>query len=454
MPLLSPVRAAGLLLLAANAAAADHAILSCAAAAADDAASAACVTIDSAADLDKEGGSRLVEQLMSRGHFSAAARLLEVAKEAAELDLSTTFFQSASSIRGRLQTLSDSLLGHAQASGIPPAYEWAQSPSSIFLNVKFAHKLDTPATLGCEVAEAPSFTNRSVRVFAECKEKRKAFLLSLALLREIEPAGSSFSMASVGRASITLRKAANGTWPRLLAGKVKPGNQHKWWSMQEKHDEEVKAWEKLQKEIEKNATAAAGEAANASAVSASPAAAAAAADDASGDEDAAEAAATPASTPEPTAAPKDDALSRYLRALDKQHAAEKAAITAAEVDEIKKAEEANKKHKRGIDEAAVGQKADADKRYEEARAAAIEKRTHALAALTERFDALRASATIDSVAESASPTPAAAAAPAPADVGGDATSSAPAAVADSSAPPAASGSAEFSGDPASRPNEL
>ena len=343
-------RAAGLFLLAASASATDHSILSCAAAAADDAAAATCATIESAADLDKESGSRLVEQLMARGHFATAARLLEVAKEAAELDLSTTFFQSASSIRGRLQTLSDSLLGHAQASGIPPAYEWAQSPSSIFLNVKFAHKLDTPATLGCEVGEAPSFTNRSVRVFAECKEKRKAFLLSLALLRDIEPAGSSFSMASVGRASITLRKAVNGTWPRLLAVKAKPGNQHKWWAMQEKHDEEVKMWEKLQKELEKNATAAAGEAANASAAAASPVAAAAA-EDASSDEDAAEP--TPAPTPEPTAAPKDDALSRYLRALDKQLASEKAAITAAEVDEIKKAEEANKKHKRGIDEASL-----------------------------------------------------------------------------------------------------
>jgi hypothetical protein len=89
---------------------------------------------------------------------------------------------------------------------------------------------------------------------------------------------------------------------------------------------------------------------NASAAAASPVAAAAA-EDASSDEDAAEP--TPAPTPEPTAAPKDDALSRYLRALDKQLASEKAAITAAEVDEIKKAEEANKKHKRGIDEASL-----------------------------------------------------------------------------------------------------
>ena len=91
----------------------------------------------------------------------------------------------------------------------------------------------------------------------------------------------------------------------------------------------------------------------------------------------------------------------------------------------------------------MGQKTDADKRYEEARAAAIEKRTHALAALTERFDTLRASATIDSVSEGASPTPAAAD-PVPA---GDTPLSVSAASA------AATGVESF-GEPASRPGEL
>ena len=84
---------------------------------------------------------------------------------------------AGSRIRARLQALSDALHKTAPgAAGIPPAFEWAQvrmsacrlpfqahctrapfsvptqSPDTVLLNLKFAHKIDTPATLGCEVS--------------------------------------------------------------------------------------------------------------------------------------------------------------------------------------------------------------------------------------------------------------------------------------------------------------
>jgi hypothetical protein len=85
--------------------------------------------------------------------------------------------------------------------------------------VKFAHKLDTPATLGCEATTPPSYGRKSVSFRAECRDKRKTFSLSLSLFRDIIAENSTWTMASVGRASLTLKKATNSTWPRLLAGK-------------------------------------------------------------------------------------------------------------------------------------------------------------------------------------------------------------------------------------------
>jgi hypothetical protein len=66
--------------------------------------------------------------------------------------------------------------------------------------VQFAHKLDTPATLGCEVA-AFEPRNSSLLMRAECREKQKTFTLSLGLLRDIDPEGASWTTLSVGASS-------------------------------------------------------------------------------------------------------------------------------------------------------------------------------------------------------------------------------------------------------------
>lgn len=59
---------------------------------------------------------------------------------------------------------------------ITPAFQWAQGPNDIFLNVKFAHKLDAPATLNVEV-ENITISNNSVTIRAS--DGKKAFQLSL-----------------------------------------------------------------------------------------------------------------------------------------------------------------------------------------------------------------------------------------------------------------------------------
>ena len=48
---------------------------------------------------------------------------------------------------------------------ITPAFEWCQSASHIYINVKFAHKLDAPATLNVET-EAVELGERRVRLAA------------------------------------------------------------------------------------------------------------------------------------------------------------------------------------------------------------------------------------------------------------------------------------------------
>ena len=68
---------------------------------------------------------------------------------------------------------------------IAPAFEWAQSPDSVVLNVKFAHKLDTPATLGCE-SDTVKMEPKRLVFSAKCPTKRKIFDLKLDLFESID----------------------------------------------------------------------------------------------------------------------------------------------------------------------------------------------------------------------------------------------------------------------------
>lgn len=224
-------------------------------------------------------GKGLVATAMARGYWKTAEELITHSKTV-RADVTHAVYKSASSIRKQLKTLEEALNKRRSVSkGIPPAFEWAQSPDSVFLNVKFAHKLDTPATLGCKATNV-TIAPQSFTFVAECKSKRKVFELRFDPLKELDGEASSWTMASVGRAVFTLKKAKNATWARLLKAKAKPANMHVWWSMKEKYADENAEFAKVESKIKrqefeeqqraKAAAAAAGESADAAVADAAP----------------------------------------------------------------------------------------------------------------------------------------------------------------------------------------
>ena len=243
-----------------------------------------------------------LEACMTRGFWRTCSHLAVLSKQR-RVDLSSTATIVGGQIRRELQALSDSIVAGLKTEGIAPAYEcvgagasahwgqgccccccccccatcrpslpatqqpsltctqhapsshplsplpphpsppcrWAQSPEQVFLQVKWAHKLDAPATLGCEPS-APVFAERLVTFQAECREKNKAFALTLPLFGSIDAAGCTWGNASVGRAFVTLQKASHGPWLRLLNTTARPSNQNLWWAMKEAHAEALEKW--------------------------------------------------------------------------------------------------------------------------------------------------------------------------------------------------------------------
>mmetsp|Transcript_35325 Transcript_35325/g.77215 ORF Transcript_35325/g.77215 Transcript_35325/m.77215 type:complete len:643 (-) Transcript_35325:308-2236(-) len=122
------------------------------------------------------------------------------------------------------------------AQQVTPAFQWAQNDSCIFLTIKYTVRWNAPGAL--EVTEPSVIFNNNTFNFTglgKHSNNKYKYSLSLTLFDHISSEASTWSAASVGKLSVTLRKRWARKWPRLLLGKkTKIGNMHVWMEMQEK----------------------------------------------------------------------------------------------------------------------------------------------------------------------------------------------------------------------------
>lgn len=175
---------------------------------------------------------------MKKGFWKCAKELSHLAN-ANGIDVRSVFDMESRTINREIKDIKSAIESSLPMSTIAPAFQWAQSPNEIFINVKFAHKLDAPATLNVE-AESVSINDTALALKAT--DGRKNFRLNIDFLRKIDPNESTWSMASVGRMTLTLKKKDGpDNWPRLTKSKKKPNNIHFWWELHEKHARELEA---------------------------------------------------------------------------------------------------------------------------------------------------------------------------------------------------------------------
>jgi len=124
------------------------------------------------------------------------------------------------------------------ASQVSPAFQWAQNDTSVFLTIKYTVRWNAPGAL--EVTDPNViFKGNTFNFTGEGKHSNNKYkyVLSLSLFDNLLESVSTWSAASVGKLSVTLRKKWPRKWPRLLANKkAKISNMHVWMEMQEKLD--------------------------------------------------------------------------------------------------------------------------------------------------------------------------------------------------------------------------
>ena len=128
-----------------------------------------------------------------------------------------------------------------------PAFQWAQSLNEIFLEIKFAHRHDSPGCL--EIKDlSVKFGSNSVDLIGYCVLGDVPIKIDFHIKTwaEISKENSTHGFGSVGRYQITLKKKEAGKyWNRLLPdGQSIPNNMRVWFEMKEKFEESLKEFEK------------------------------------------------------------------------------------------------------------------------------------------------------------------------------------------------------------------
>uniref|UniRef100_A0A0G4F358 CS domain-containing protein n=1 Tax=Chromera velia CCMP2878 TaxID=1169474 RepID=A0A0G4F358_9ALVE len=182
-----------------------------------------------------------LENAITRGWFDLAGQIIRRA-HAQSRDVSSSVRAAVQTVKNKADELIRLLNKDAETIQVmSPAFQWAQSADSIFLNIKFSFRWSAPGALSVEneviEANGSSFYFAGIGTHSHVKKK---YELKLDLFSEVDSKVVEWSFGSVGKLTVTLRKREKRKWKRLLKdANQKISNMSVWWDMKEKYASEV-----------------------------------------------------------------------------------------------------------------------------------------------------------------------------------------------------------------------
>jgi hypothetical protein len=138
---------------------------------------------------------------------------------------------------------------------ISPAFKWAQSLEDIFIEIKYAHRHDSPGCLEIKDMNI-KIKNDSVSFEGFCVLGDVPIKIDFKIdtYRGLNVSECTHGAGSVGRYQITLKKNEKSFWKKLFKeDSAIPPNMRVWFEMKEKYQDELKEYEeKEEKENEEN----------------------------------------------------------------------------------------------------------------------------------------------------------------------------------------------------------
>ena len=128
---------------------------------------------------------------------------------------------------------------------VSPAFKWAQSLEDIFLEIKFAHRHDSPGCLEIKDMNV-DIKNDSVKFEGYCVLGDVPIKIDFKIdtYKGLNVSECTHGASSVGRYQIKLKKGEKSFWKKLLKDDTPiPPNMRVWFEMKEKYQEELKEFE-------------------------------------------------------------------------------------------------------------------------------------------------------------------------------------------------------------------
>ena len=135
-----------------------------------------------------------------------------------------------------------------------PAFRWAQSLEDIFIEIKFAHRFDSPGCLEIKDMNV-DIKNDSVKFEGYCVLGDVPIKLDFKIdtFKGLNVSDCSHGAGSVGRYQLTLKKGEKSYWKKLLKEDSPiPLNMKVWFEMKEKYHEELKEFEEKEEKENDN----------------------------------------------------------------------------------------------------------------------------------------------------------------------------------------------------------
>lgn len=179
------------------------------------------------------------EQALNKNWFDCVFTLIN-SSIFSDSTFSESFKAQVKSKRKYIETLITKASSWGKMNTMTPAMQWAQSPNTTYIEIKYSHRLDSP---GCSVINDLKVDISSNHFYfsGNCmrSNQKVRFLLEFDTFATVDPELSSYQDGNNGKLQVQLRKM-NDTevWELPLKGK-KPANLHIWWEMKEKFKKDM-----------------------------------------------------------------------------------------------------------------------------------------------------------------------------------------------------------------------
>jgi hypothetical protein len=193
----------------------------------------------------KSETNQCIETLLRSGNFKSLEYFLNELNKR-NIKFRETLSVAINNVQKKLEDLHNKFrFDESDFQLVVPAVQWAQSMHHVYLEIKFAHRHDSPGCL--EVKNEQVDIHKDLIVFtAYCVlgDVPIKFHLALQLWQEVATEESTYGFGSVGRYHVTLKKRVGGMyWDKLIKeGQEKPQNMKVWFEMREKFIDQIQQY--------------------------------------------------------------------------------------------------------------------------------------------------------------------------------------------------------------------